>query len=143
MVHKEINTLYLAIAHIGVTALSAVAFLEKHHSLFSALAAILAIFWWLYSFYKSVKNNSISTVLFHTKVVNNVDPQKNPITTYLGALMIILSIGMFILPMIYTVKEDLPTYVPLSIGTIGLSLLLIPDDLKKALKRFLNKKANE
>lgn len=75
--------------------------------------------------------------------MKNINPKINPITTTLGTILMIVSLVMFISPMYIEVKEDINYWIPGSIGVIGLSLLLIPDDLKGALRTFISRKSNE
>lgn len=132
MLHKAL-TILLDIAAVLFTV---VAFLEKHHSFFASVAAILAIIYWCWQFLKSAIHSKPASVK------RNLDPRHNPVSSYLGALLIVVSLGMFIVPLFYTVKEQLHYTIPTGIGIIGLGLLLIPDDFKRAFKRFLNTKAS-
>jgi hypothetical protein len=76
-------------------------------------------------------------------MINNLNPKMNPVTTLLGLLLIVISVGMLIVPIFYEVKESLSYWIPGSIGIVGLCLLLIPDDLKGALKKLVNRKSEE
>lgn len=71
-----------------------------------------------------------------------MNPNINPITSVLGFLMICVSLALYTLPLFVTLKAPVEWYMPLGIGLFGFSLLLIPDDLKTALARLINKKAD-
>ena len=75
-------------------------------------------------------------------MINNINPKTNPVTTFLGVFLMVISIGMLIVPMFYEVKETLDWWLPATIGVVGLSLLLIPDDLKGGLKKLINRKSD-
>lgn len=76
-------------------------------------------------------------------LISNIDPRKNPTTSVLGFLMICLAMALYALPLFITLKAPVEWYMPIGLGVIGLSLLLIPDDLKTALARLINKKADQ
>lgn len=75
--------------------------------------------------------------------IKNVNPKSNPVTTFLGLFLIVITIGMFVVPLFYEVKEDLNYWIPGSIGIVGLALLLVPDDLSGALKKLINRKSDQ
>lgn len=75
--------------------------------------------------------------------LKNINPSNNPITTFLGLFLIVVATGMFLVPMFYEVKEDLNYWIPGGIGIVGLMLLLIPDDLKGALRTLAKRKGEE
>lgn len=75
--------------------------------------------------------------------MRNLNPKLNPVTTTLGTGLIITCLVMFIAPMFVSVKSDLNYWIPGSIGIIGLCLLLIPDDLRGALRKFIGKKSEQ
>lgn len=43
--------------------------------------------------------------------------------------------------MLYEPKTEIDIYYPISIGIVGLCLLVIPDDLKGALRKLIKKKS--
>jgi hypothetical protein len=75
--------------------------------------------------------------------MRNLNPKINPVTTIMGAGLIITCLVMFITPMFVAVKVELNYWIPGSIGIIGLSLLLIPDDLRGALRKFIGRKSQQ
>jgi hypothetical protein len=44
-------------------------------------------------------------------------------------------------PLLYEPKTQIDIYYPITIGTVGLCLLVIPDDLKGALKKLIKNKS--
>jgi len=74
---------------------------------------------------------------------NNINPSKNPITTLIGVMFLLISIVMLIIPMFFEVKTDTPYWIPGTGIVLGLILLLIPDDLKGALRKVLTKKTDQ
>lgn len=74
--------------------------------------------------------------------MNNINPKLNPITTIAGIILLTISLGMFTAPMFVEIKQQLNYWIPGSIGIVGLCLLLIPDDLKGALRNFITKKSD-
>ena len=76
-------------------------------------------------------------------MLKNANPKSNPVTTFLGLFLIVISVGMFIVPLFYEVKEELNYWIPGSIGVVGLMLLLIPDDFKGALRVLAKRKGEE
>lgn len=76
-------------------------------------------------------------------MVKNINPFKNPVTTLLGMLLLVIAIGMFIVPMFYEVKETLNYWIPTGIGLLGICFLLIPDAVVSALRALVAKKGGE
>ena len=76
-------------------------------------------------------------------LINNLDPGKNPVTTILGAILIILGASLYVLPFFVELRQPVDWYVVLSIAVVGICLLLIPDDLRTALAKLINKKADQ
>lgn len=76
-------------------------------------------------------------------MINNINPLKNPVTTVLGMLLLVIAIGMFIVPMFYEVKEQLNYWIPTGIGLLGICFLLIPDAVISALRALVAKKGGE
>lgn len=74
-------------------------------------------------------------------ILKNMHLGVNPITTILGLIFIIVSLVMFCAPLINNTTFDIK--VPTGIGVLGLVLLLIPDDLKGALSKILNRKSEQ
>lgn len=76
-------------------------------------------------------------------MINNINPLKNPVTTLLGMLLLVIAIGMFIVPMFYEVKETLNYWIPTGIGLLGICFLLVPDAVVSALRALVAKKGGE
>lgn len=75
--------------------------------------------------------------------MRNLNPKINPVTTILGTALIVTAIIMFIAPLFVAIKDDLDYRIPSWIGGIGLCLLLIPDDVKGALRKLLARKSGK
>lgn len=65
----------------------------------------------------------------------------NPITTLIGFVLILISTVLYTIPFFFVLKKQIDPYVTIVIFTIGLILLLIPDDLKNALRLLLKRKS--
>lgn len=76
-------------------------------------------------------------------MMQNINPKINPVTTFLGLFLIVIATAMFIVPLFYEVKETLNYWIPGFIGIIAMCLLLVPDDLKGALKKLINRKSEQ
>jgi len=71
--------------------------------------------------------------------------KNSPITNILGILFLSLCLFIYIFPIFTDVKKDYTEdawYVPLIFLVIGVSFLLIPDELIKGLGKLINKKAD-
>ena len=75
-------------------------------------------------------------------VVDNLNPKINPLTTYLGLVMVSLSLIMFTAPLFVDLKKDIYQmwYIPSIIGCFGLLLLLSPDTLVGLISKIFSKK---
>lgn len=62
-------------------------------------------------------------------VINNINPNKNPITTITGILFGVLSLITFYLPSFVELKEPLPDYFAISLAAIGVILFVAPDSI--------------
>lgn len=80
------------------------------------------------------------------KMKNNINPKTNPITTILGAVLLTIGLGSFIMPMFLELREDLNIYLKAAFTLSGFLCLLAPDALvgivTDALKKFLSNKNN-
>ena len=76
-------------------------------------------------------------------ITHNINVTTSPITTIFGGILILIAITLYVLPLFVDLKSKTDWYVDLGIGLFGFSLLLIPDDLKGALARLINKKADQ
>lgn len=67
-------------------------------------------------------------------IIDNANPKRNPVTTLLGSLFVIVSLGMYIVkywvPAFFLLKQDIPFewYTPILPLLIGVVLLFINDD---------------
>lgn len=75
-------------------------------------------------------------------MIKNINIKENPVTTILGVILLLVGIGIFIIPLFIVLKAEVVIYIPIGISIIGLCLLLIPDDLKGALSKLVNRKAD-
>jgi sRNA-binding carbon storage regulator CsrA len=77
---------------------------------------------------------------------NNLNPKTNPITTILGAVLLTIGLGSFVMPMFLELREDLNIYLKAAFTLSGFLCLLAPDALvgivTDALKKFLSNKNN-
>jgi hypothetical protein len=73
----------------------------------------------------------------------NLNPKKNPFTSYLGMVMSCVSMLMFTAPLFFTLKKDMYDlwYVPTAIGCVGLLLLLSPDTLVSLIVKLFERKS--
>lgn len=75
------------------------------------------------------------------QVRKNLSIIHNPITTICGFICFFYSLVLIGLPLVYETFAEIDIYYPIGIGIVGLCLLVIPDDLKGALQKFINKKS--
>ena len=75
------------------------------------------------------------------QIKKNISLFHNPITTICGFICFFYSLVLIGLPLVYETFTEIDIYYPIGIGVIGLCLLVIPDDLKGALRKFINKKS--
>lgn len=75
------------------------------------------------------------------QVKRNLSIIHNPITTICGFICFFYSLVLIGLPLVYETFAEIDIYYPIGIGIVGLCLLVIPDDLKGALRKFINKKS--
>lgn len=75
------------------------------------------------------------------QIKKNISLFHNPITTICGFICFFYSLVLIGLPLVYETFTEIDIYYPAGIGVIGLCLLVIPDDLKGALRKFINKKS--
>jgi hypothetical protein len=75
------------------------------------------------------------------KIKQNISILENPITTICGFICFFYSLFLIGYPLLYEPKTKIDIYYPISIGVVGLCLLVIPDDLKGALKKLIKNKS--
>jgi hypothetical protein len=75
------------------------------------------------------------------KIKQNISILENPITTICGFVCFFYSLFLIGFPLLYEPKTQIDIYYPITIGTVGLCLLVIPDDLKGALRKLIQKKS--
>lgn len=75
------------------------------------------------------------------QVRKNLSIIHNPITTICGFICFFYSLVLIGLPLVYETATEIDIYYPAGIGIVGLCLLIIPDDLQGALRKFINKKS--
>jgi hypothetical protein len=75
------------------------------------------------------------------KIKQNISILENPITTICGFICFFYSLFLIGFPLLYEPKTEIDIYYPISIGIVGLCLLVIPDDLKGALRKLIQKKS--
>jgi len=75
------------------------------------------------------------------QIKKNISLLDNPITTICGFICFFYSLVLIGLPLVYETFAEIDIYYPAGIGVIGLCLLVIPDDLKGVLRKFINKKS--
>lgn len=75
------------------------------------------------------------------KIKQNISVLDNPITTICGFILFFYSLFLIGFPYLYETKSEIDIYYPISIGVVGLCLLVIPDDLKGALRKLIQKKS--
>lgn len=67
-------------------------------------------------------------------VIDNANPKRNPVTTLLGSLFVIVSLGMYVVkywvPAFFQLKQEIPFewYTPILPLLIGIILLFINDE---------------
>lgn len=67
-------------------------------------------------------------------IIDNANPKRNPVTTLLGSLFVIVSLGMYIVkywvPAFFQLKQEIPFewYTPILPLLIGIVLLFINDE---------------
>lgn len=75
------------------------------------------------------------------KIKENISILNNPITTICGFVCFFYSLFLIGYPVLYEPKVQIDIYYPIGIGIFGVCLLVIPDDLKGVLRKFINKKS--
>ena len=75
------------------------------------------------------------------KIKQNISILDNPITTICGFICFFYSLFLIGFPLLYETKSEIDIYYPIGVGVVGLCLLVIPDDLKGALRRIIQKKS--
>lgn len=75
------------------------------------------------------------------KIMNNMNPQKNPFTSILGIVFLVLGLGAIVAPT-FGIEVKMEAWLVYAFILGGAGLLLIPDDLKGALSKIVNKKAD-
>lgn len=67
-------------------------------------------------------------------IIANANPKRNPVTTFLGSLFVMVSLGMYavkyMVPAFFILKQEIPFewYTPILPLLIGVVLLFINDD---------------
>jgi len=75
------------------------------------------------------------------KIKENISILNHPITTICGFVCFFYSLFLIGFPLLYEPKTQIDIYYPITIGVVGLCLLVIPDDLKGALKKLIKNKS--
>jgi hypothetical protein len=75
------------------------------------------------------------------KIKQNISIEHNPITTICGFICFFYSLILIGLPLVYETFAQIDIYYSIGIGIVGLCLLIVPDDLKKALTNLVKKKS--
>lgn len=75
------------------------------------------------------------------KIKENISILNHPVSTICGFVCFFYSLFLIGYPLLYEPKIQLDIYYPISIGIVGICLIIIPDDLKGALSKFINKKS--
>lgn len=78
-------------------------------------------------------------------MIDNANPQKNPITTILGLVMSLISLLIWVAPMFVEVKKDYTTmwYIPTGILVSGILLIGAPDKLFSGLGKVVDKQSDK
>ncbi len=75
------------------------------------------------------------------KIKQNINLLDNPVTTICGLICFFYSLVLIGLPLVYETFSEIDIYYSAGLGIIGLCLLIIPDDVKGALRKLINKKS--
>jgi amino acid transporter len=75
------------------------------------------------------------------KIKENISILNHPITTICGFVCFFYSLFLIGYPLLYEPKTQIDIYFPITIGMFGICLLVIPDDLKGALKKLIKNKS--
>jgi len=75
------------------------------------------------------------------KIKQNINLLDNPVTTICGLICFFYSLVLIGLPLVYETFAEIDIYYSAGLGIIGLCLLIIPDDVKGALRKLINKKS--
>jgi hypothetical protein len=75
------------------------------------------------------------------KIRQNINLLDNPVTTICGLICFFYSLVLIGLPLVYETFAEIDIRYSVGIGIIGLCLLIIPDDVKGALRKLINKKS--
>lgn len=81
----------------------------------------------------------MNPLLKEKKVVNNLDPKKNPYTNRFGYAFIFVTLILTIIAVIKTEYVEVEWYHPLVTLFIGLGLIISPDRLFSELGVIINK----
>lgn len=60
---------------------------------------------------------------------DNTSIKKNPYTTVIGYVLILVAIALFVIPYFMDLKQDVDSFKLAVLGAIGLLLILAPDRL--------------
>ena len=101
-------------------------------------SAVFIVYFISYHFTLAINPNAKKVV---KKIKQNINLLDNPVTTICGLICFFYSLFLIGYPYLYEPKVVIETYYPIAIGLVGLCLIIIPDDLKGALKKFINKKS--
>ena len=66
---------------------------------------------------------------------DNASIKKNPITTVIGLILILISIGLFVAPYFFELKQVVESLEIAVIGGVGLLLVLAPDKLVSIIQK--------
>jgi hypothetical protein len=68
-------------------------------------------------------------------IKENASIKKNPVTSIIGLILIVIATGLFTIPYFYDLKQEVDSTKLLGMGAIGLLLVLAPDELLGIIKR--------
>jgi hypothetical protein len=104
----------------------------------AASSSILIVYFIRYHFTLAINPNAKKVV---KKIKQNINLLDNPVTTICGLICFFYSLVLIGLPLVYETFAEIDIYYSAGLGIIGLCLLIIPDDVKGALRKFINKKS--
>jgi hypothetical protein len=100
--------------------------------------AIFIVYFISYHFTLAINPNAQEMV---KKIKQNINLLDNPVTTICGLICFFYSLVLIGLPLVYETFAEIDIYYSAGLGIIGLCLLIIPDDVKGALRKLINKKS--
>jgi hypothetical protein len=72
-----------------------------------------------------------------------MDPGRNPWTTVSGFVLIMAALALVFVPMFVEVKEKPEWYIEVTLGVVGMALIVAPDDFKSAFRNLIKRKGKE